>query len=121
MPRFVEVVDVSAEASSTIASLLASGESLAGRLAFNVSEYLNSTYGREALLAALNAYNVTPDWNDVQWTDLANTLNITPPDVPAPRGAARHLILMGIALICSREMIVRWRVRRLLRRYGHYT
>ena len=47
MPRFVEVVDVSAEASSTIASLLASGESLAGRLAFNVSEYLNSTYGRE--------------------------------------------------------------------------
>ena len=27
----------------------------------------------------------------------------------------------SIALICSREIIVRWRVRRLLRRYGHYT
>lgn len=61
-PRFVEVVDVSAEASSTVAALLASGQGLVGKLSFNVSEYLNTSYGRDVLLSTLTAYNVTPDW-----------------------------------------------------------
>lgn len=119
-PRFVEVVDVSAEASSTIAALLASGQGLVGKLSFNVTDYLNSTYGRDALLAQLGAYNITPNWDDYQFVSLASALNITPPDVPAPRGAARHLLLVGILMLMSREAILRWRVKRLLRMYGHH-
>jgi hypothetical protein len=119
-PRFVEVVDVSAEASSTVAALLASGQGLVGKLSFNVSEYLNTSYGRDVLLSTLTAYNVTPDWDDWQWAGLAGALNITPPDVPVPRGPARHLLLVGVAMVLLREAAVRWRVRRLHKRYGHY-
>jgi len=119
-PRFVEVVDVSAEASSTIAALLASGQGLVGKLSFNVTDYLNSTYGREALMEQLGAYNITPNWDDFQWASLADTLNISAPDVPAPQGAARHLLVIGIAMLLSRELVLRWRVKRLLMRYGHH-
>jgi hypothetical protein len=119
-PRFVEVVDVSAEASSTIAALLASGQGLVGKLSFNVTDYLNSTYGREALMKQLGVYNITPNWDDFQWVGLADSLNISAPDVPAPRGAARHLLIVGLAMLMSRELVLRWRVTRLLRRYGHH-
>ena len=119
-PRFVEVVDVTAEASSTIASLLASGQGLVGKLAFNVSDYLNTSYGRDALLSTLAAYNATPDWDDFQWARLASTLNITQTEELAPRGAARHMLLLGLALMGTRELIVRWRVSRMMRKYGHY-
>ena len=118
-PRFVEVVDVGAEASTTIASLLASGQGLIGTLHFNVSDYLNSTYGREALLSTLTAYNVTPNWDDWQFAELARSINLTTPDVPAPQGTARHLLLFGILLLLSRETVLRWRVARLVRKYGH--
>lgn len=119
-PRFVEVVDVSAEAATSIASLLASGSGLVNKLSFNVSDYLNTTYGRDTLLATLSAYNVTPDWDDFQWAGIAGSINLTAPDVPAPRGAARHLLLFGLCLLLSREAVLRWRVRRVLRKYGHY-
>lgn len=118
-PRFVEVVDVSAEASSTIASLLASGQDLVGKLSFNVSDYLNGTYGQETLMEQLRAYNVSLEFGDLPIT-LINALNITPAEVPPPKGAARHFLLFGLALLASRELIVRWRVRRLLRKYGHH-
>lgn len=119
VPRFVEVVDVTAEASSTVAALLASGKGFVGTLSFNVSRYLNTSYGREVLLSTLNAYNVTPDWDDWEWVKLADSLDIMPPKVPAPHGAARHLLLMGIAMLILREVVVRWRVKCLLRKYGH--
>lgn len=119
-PRFIEVVDVSAEASSTIAALLASGKGLVGQLSFNVTDYLNTSLGRDTLMRQFEAYNITPDWDDWELAGLADALNITPPPVPAPRGAARHLLLFGILMVASRELVLRWRVRRLLRKHGHY-
>ena len=118
-PRFVEVVDVSAEASSTIASLLASGQGLVGKLSFNITDYLNTTHGQEALYEQFRAYNITPNFEELP-SVLINALNITAPDVPAPHGAARHLLLFGILMLGSREVVVRWRVSRLLRKYGHH-
>ena len=118
-PRFVEVVDVTVEASTTIASLLASGQGLVGKLSFNVSDYLNTTYGRDSLMTALDAYNITPNWDDWEFAGLASAIDILPPDTPAPRGAARHLLLLGVLMLLSREAIVRWRVWRLMRKYGH--
>ena len=118
-PRFVEVVDVSAEASSTIAALLASGQGLVGKLSFNITDYLNSTYDRDALFEQLRAYNITPTFEELPIA-LVNALNITPADLPPPRGAARHLLLIGLLMLVSREAILRWRVKRLLSRYGHH-
>lgn len=119
-PRFVEVVDVGAEASSTIAKLLASGEGLVGHLSFNVTDYLNTTYGRDSLLTALASYGVTPNWDDWEWAGLAASLDIAPPELDAPRGAARHLLSTGIFLMLTRELFVRWRIRKVLRAHGHH-
>jgi hypothetical protein len=69
------------------------------------------------LFEQLRAYNVTLDELPV---NLINALNITPSDVPAPQGAARHLLLCGVMMLAARELIVRWRVYRLLRKYGHH-
>ena len=120
--RFVEVVDGVAEASSTLAQLLASGRGLVGTLSFNASDYLNAT-SSDALLDALRAYNLTLDWN-AYWSDggalgaLVRSLNITDPEVPAPAGPARHLLLVGASLLVSRELYVAVRARRVLRQYG---
>ena len=121
-PRFVEVVDVTAEASSTIASLFASGQGLVGHLSFNVSDFIFSNHGRERLMSTLAAYNATPDWDDWQWVRLADSLNITrvPSNVPPPRGPARHLLLIGLVLVLVRELVLRWRVRCILQKYGHH-
>ena len=118
-PRFVEVVDVSAEASSTIAALLASGQGLVGKLSFNISDYLNTTHGQEALYEQFRAYNFTPSFDELP-AGLVSALNLTATDVPAPQGAARHLLLVGLAMLLSREVVLRWRVARMVRKYGHH-
>ena len=117
--RFVEVVDVSAEASSTIATLLARGGDLVGSLSFNVSDYLNATTA-DALWDTLTAYNLS---TDVLPADLGEALraagiNVTAPEEYVPEGRARTYMLTSLALFVSREVYVRWRVARLLRGHG---
>lgn len=113
-PRFVEVVDVGAEASSTIAALLASGRSLWGGLSFNVSQYINENTTEE-LVAALRDYNLTLDAIPTEW-DLK--INMTVPDEYVPEGRARQYLLAGAGLILARELVIAWRVRRMLRQFG---
>lgn len=118
--RFVEVVDVGAEASSTVASVLASGASLAGKLSFNVTDYLNDTTV-DTLWQALAAYNVSVD---ALPTDLGEALRVAGFNMTnlnqeyVPEGRARAYMLTSLALVLGRELYVRWRVKRLLRGHG---
>lgn len=111
---------MSAEASNTIAALLASGQGLVGKLSFNITDYLNSTYGQETLFEQLRAYNVTTNLDELPFA-LINALNITSAEVAAPTGAARSLILGGLILFVSREFVVRWRIRRIMTEYSHHS
>ncbi|MGZ0213739.1 MAG: hypothetical protein ACKVI4_14805 [Actinomycetales bacterium] len=117
--RFVEVVDVGAEASSTVASILARGAGLAGKLSFDVTDYLNETT-TDSLWQALAAYNVTIDALPTDLGDAlrAAGLDLTDPVEYVPEGRARTYMLTSLALVVTRELYVRWRVRRLLRGHG---
>jgi hypothetical protein len=123
--RFVEVVDVGAEASSTLASLLAQGQALVGTLSFNLSNYLNaSSVNIDSLREAFSAYNITVDSLPDDWRDWAlngsigAALNQTGVEIPSLHGSARRLVFAGVALIIAREIYVQWSTRRVLNRYG---
>ena len=121
-PRFVEVVDVSAEASSTIAMLLARGSGLVRDLSFNVSDYLNSTTA-DTLWETLAAYNLTIDAlpNDLGDALRAAGINVTSPEEYVPEGRARVYMVTGLTLLLTRELYVRWRVGRMLRGHGMHS
>ena len=116
-PRFVEVVDVGAEASSTLASLLAAGHGLVGKLSFNISDYINST-NPQALLDAFAQYNLTIDALPVEYLAWAESINLTAHQDYVPVGRSRHYLLIGIAILVAREMYVRVRTTKLLRQHG---
>jgi len=120
--RFVEVVDVSAEASSTIATLLARGSGLVGQLSFNISDYLNGTTV-DALWDTLAAYNVSTDAlpADLGEALRAAGIRVDAPEEYVPEGRARAYMLTGLALLMSRELYVRWRVSRMLRGHGMHS
>ena len=115
-PRFVEVVDVGAEASSTIAALLERGSGIIGQLSFNVSDYLATNASAAGLWEALAAYNVSIDAlpRDLGDALRAAGVNITSPEDYVPEGRARTYLLTGLTLLVTRELFVRWRVTRLL-------
>lgn len=119
-PRFVEVVDVGAEASSTIAALLARGSGLVGQLSFNASDYFTTNASAAALWDALAVYNVSVDAlpRDLGEALRAAGLNVTSPEDYVPEGRARVYMLTGLTLLFTRELFVRWRVKRLLRERG---
>ena len=121
-PRFVEVVDVSAEASSTIAMLLARGSGLVRDLSFNVSDYLNSTTA-DTLWETLAAYNLTIDAlpNDLGDALRAAGINVTSPEEYVPEGRARVYMVTRLTLLLTRELYVRWRVGRMLRGHGMHS
>lgn len=123
--RFVEVVDVQAEASGLLASLLANGHAITHSLSFNFSDYLNtSSVTVDALREAFAIYNLTIDSLPVGWSDtavgavVAAALNQAVVEVPPLQGSARQLIIAGLAMIVSREVVVQWLTRSLLRRHG---
>jgi len=118
-PRFSEVVDVGAEASLTVAALLARGQGYVGQLSFNISDYItNTTSG--AFASALERYNLTLDAIPSDWGEALREagLNLTAPEEYVPEGTALTYLLTALALFVSRELYVRWRVGRMLRKYG---
>ena len=121
--RFVEVVDVGVEASSTVAALLASGRGVVGQISFNLTEALglgeNATPS-DVLWSALEAYNVTFDTLPTDWAEAlrAAGLDITTHDAYVPVGRARVYLGAALVLVLTREAFVRWRVRRMLKAYG---
>lgn len=124
-PRFVEVVDVGAEASSTIAALLASGRELSNPSTwFNVSDYINVT-SIESLRTALTTYNITLDslplgWETAPWGGLvAVALNATAPDVAPMPSHARQLVAVALAIVAARELVAHVLARRSLCRFGY--
>jgi hypothetical protein len=119
-PRFAEVVDVGAEASSTIATLLARGSGLVGQLSFNVSDYLPTNASAALLWDTLASYNVSEAGlpHDLGAALRAAGVNVTSPEDYAPEGRARCYILTGLVLLLTRELFVRWRVKCLLRERG---
>ena len=118
--RFVEVVDVSAEASSTIATLLARGSGLVGQLSFGLGDYLETNASAALLWKTLASYNVSVD---ALPRDLSDALRAAGADIAfsedyVPGGRARAYILTGLTLVVTRELYVRWRVKQLLRERG---
>jgi len=124
--RFAEVVDVGVEASGTVAALLASGKGLVGQLSFNLTDYLGAAGdlgSAEALWNALATYNVTLDTLPDDWADAlrAAGVNVTSADALVPEGRARVYLTTGLALMLTRELYVRWRVRSMLRAHGMHS
>jgi len=113
-PRFVEIVDVGAEASSTIAALLHSGQNALSSLNFDFSRYINENT-TDALVAALQHYNLTLDAIPKDWN-----LNFSVPNEDAPEGRSKNYLLIGLAVVLARELIVTWRVSCLLSRHSLY-
>lgn len=122
-PRFVEVVDVTAEATSTIATLLARGSGLVGQLSFNASDYISSNASITLLWETLAAYNVSVDAlpSDLGAVLRAAGVNMSAHEEYVPDGRARAYMLTGLTLLATREMFVRWRVNRLLRDCGTHS
>lgn len=119
-PRFAEVVDVAAEASSTIATLLARGGGIVGQLSFNASEYFSSNASIALLWDTLAEYNISVHTlpRDLGDALRAAGVNVTSSEEYVPVGSARAYMLTGATLILTRELFVRWRVKRLLRERG---
>lgn len=123
--RFVEVVDVGAEASGVVASLLSRGTGWVGQLSFNISDYIDgSTVSVDRLREAFATHNITLDSLPDDWREWAinstigAALNQTASEVPPLEGNARHLIATGMAMILVRELYVQWKLRILLKRHG---
>ena len=110
---------MAAEASASVAGLLASGHGFWGGLSFNLTDYLNENT-TDAFWDALAAYNVSANALPTDLGDAlrASGLNVTAPEEYVPEGRARAYMLTGLALLLTREMYVRWRVSRLLRGHG---
>lgn len=117
--RFAEVVDVGAEASGTVAALIASGRGVAGQLSFNLTQYFN-LHDTDSLWQALSSYNVTLDTIPADWAEALHAagLNVTAPDEYVPEGRARFYLTAGLTLMLTRELYVRWHVRRMLKARG---
>jgi hypothetical protein len=117
--RFAEVVDVRAEASDTVAALIASGRGVAGQLSFNLTQYF-ALRDTESLWRALSSYNVTLDTLPTDWAEAlrAAGVNVASPDEYVPEGRARFYLTAGLALMLTRELYVRWHVRRVLKARG---
>ncbi|MGZ0213953.1 MAG: hypothetical protein ACKVI4_15875 [Actinomycetales bacterium] len=118
--RFAEVVDVGAEASGTVAALIASGRGFAGQLSFNLTRYFDSLHDTDSLWQALSSYNVTLDTIPTDWAEAlrAAGLDVAAPDEYVPEGRARFYLTAGLVLLLTRELYVRWHVRRMLKAHG---
>ena len=116
-PRFVEVLDVQSEIASVFAQVVSSGQELAGRVQFNVSDYFNAST-TDKLVEALEAYNISTE-------DIARTLNVfnltntSISEVPPPTGMAGYLIASGVGVLFLRYAIVGAHAKSLVRKYGH--
>ena len=119
-PRFVEVVDVQAEASQSLAVLLARGVDLATALSYNVTDYLNSTNTTWLWERIAQYNNLTIDAVPAEWLTTLERLgvNTSAPEQYVPEGHARGYMLAALLLVVSREVYVHWRVKRLLRVHG---
>ena len=116
--RFVEIVDVKTEASTTLNSLrdrLASTLNLtsAVELSFTELATLNELQNL-ATLVNISAISGLSDLVDLIDPNLTGVANVP----PAPIGVARMLIITGLVLLVTREFAVRFKVSLLLKRVG---
>lgn len=120
-PRFVEVVDVGAEATSTLASLLERGYALSDHLGWqNITSYLTRNDSLN-ILNTLHYYNVSLDALPAQLHAAIVNANASFTDVgqyAPPPGRARTYMLVALLLVVTREVFVRWSVKRVLKQHG---
>ena len=116
-PRFVEVVEVGAEASETIAQLLAIGHGWVSGLSFDLSLYFNETTF-DTLREKLAEYNITAAQIPEDWRLRFEDANFTLSEEYVPEGRARYYLAAGLSLIVARELVVRFLTRRKLKKFG---
>lgn len=121
--RFVEVVDVGAEASSTLAALLASGRGLSNPYAwFNASDYVNVSIG--ALRNVFTLRNTTLDTFATGWRNWAvgglagAALDALTPNIPSIPDHARQLLLAAVLIVVLREFVTHVLTTRRIRKFG---
>lgn len=121
--RFVEVLDVSAEAASVINQLASRAGGIASNLKFNVSNYINATANSfdASLVLMLEKYNVSKDdiFEAMELLNL-NMSNTTLANIERPKPIPMYLMAFGSLLIATHLVIVHVGSRRLLAQYGHY-
>jgi hypothetical protein len=116
--RFVEVVDVSTEAASLFDALYERGEALR----VNATDYIRNATLANDLWDILAQSNASVEALSLHWHDALAAMGVERlAEVPAeyvPTQRASTFMLTALVLVLSREVFVRWRVRRLLKARG---
>lgn len=122
-PRFVEVLDVHAEAHTLFNSVAVKATGLASNLKFNVSDYINATAGvfDARIVSALEQYGVGKD--DI--FEAMNSLNLqmsntTFAQIERPRPLPAYLMAVGSIFLVAHLVLVHVQSRRLVSEFGHH-
>ena len=119
-PRFVEVTDIGAEAASVLGDWLSRGNGALRNLSGDLTQYLIATTMDAVLTRLAEYHNISRSGIPDEWYDRLQAvgINASAPEEFVPEGRARMYILTAVVLVLTREVFVRWRVRRLLNKHG---
>jgi len=121
--RFVEVLDVSAEASVMVSKLAAQAGGLASYFKLNITSYINATSGHfdQRLVSVLEQYNMTKDQISSVMSSLSLDMsNTTLANIEKPKPVAGMLMAIGSVLILAHLIMVHVGSRRLMKKCGNH-
>lgn len=122
--RFVEVLDLSAEASLVLSRLATQASGLATDLKLNVTEYINATAGNfdSRLVSMLESYNITrQDIFDTMSLLNLNMTNTTLSNIDRPKPISSLLMSIGTTFIFLHLVIVHVSSRKLVSEVGNHS
>ena len=122
--RFVEVLDLSAEASLVLSRLATQASGLATDLKLNVTEYINATAGNfdSRLVSMLESYNMTrQDIFDTMSLLNLNMTNTTLSNIDRPKPISSLLMSIGTTFIFLHLVIVHVSSRKLVSEVGNHS
>ena len=121
--RFVEILDVHAEANTLFKHLTVKASGIAANLQFNISDYINATSGvfDARVIHLLERYNMSKDDVFQAMSSLNLQMsNTTFAQLETPRPIPKYLMTLGSAFIIAHLVIVHVQSRNLVRQYGHH-
>jgi len=119
--RFVEVLDVSYEASVLFSQISNRANEIVHGLGVNISQYINATsneYDINLIKYLGQNYNISTE--DVLHTlSVLNITNSRIMQVPPPSGVAWWLIGGGLIVIVIQNLALNIETKKMLQKYGH--
>lgn len=123
-PRFVEILDVGAEANSLFRSMAVATSGVASELQHNLTRYINATANTvdSRLVSVLESYNVSKDdvYEAIAMLNLQVVNSTIAKTVERPKPISAMLMGVGSFLIVVHLLLVHVESRKLVREYGNY-